>query len=152
MVKSYSIEELRAMLDGDRKQRKKHNEHREHDMQVICVNWFSSKFPHLEPFFWSTPSGGYRSKKTAIDMKKEGQKSGVPDLFLAYPNNNSHGLFIEMKKSDIGKKGQLIGKGRLSKSQEERIAKLREVGFIVEVCYTFEQFKEIITQYLMPKQ
>lgn len=84
-------------------------------------------------------------------MKAEGQKAGVPDLFLAYPCKGYHGLFIEMKKSRVGKRGRLIDKGKTSEYQDAMIANLRKVGYRVEVCYSFDQFKEIIKQYLFIK-
>lgn len=127
------------------------NKHIEHDMQVACVNWFKEHFAAYEPFFWSTPNGGYRSAKTAREMKAEGQKAGVPDLQLAYPCNGYHGLFIEMKKSIMGKRGKLIGKGVCSDAQYKVINDLRKVGYRVEVCYSFDQFKEIVTNYLTIK-
>ena len=36
----------------------------------------------------------------ARKMKKEGQKRGVSDLFLAYPHGSYCGLWIELKKLD----------------------------------------------------
>lgn len=148
----YTIEELHRLW-AEKEKKKSHaiSRHIEHDMQVECVNWFKATFPAYEPFFWSTPNGGYRSAKTARDMKAEGQKAGVPDLQLAYPCKGYHGLFIEMKKSRIGKKGQLIDKGRTSDNQDAVIANLRAVGYKVEVCYSTEQFKQIINDYLIVK-
>ena len=150
MEKRLTIAELHALWDAKNKQvRHARPRHIEHDIQVECVNWFRWRFPEYDPFFWAIPNGGYRSKKTAADMKAEGQKAGVPDLQLAFPSKGYHGLFIEMKKSRIGKRGQLVDKGHTSGYQEAMIENLRKVGYRVEVCYSSDQFKRIITEYLL---
>ena len=152
---SVSVAEFKQMIaeanrraETARKRPTKACEHREHNIQVACVRWFASTFPTYEPFFWATPNGGYRSKKTACDMKAEGQKAGVPDLSLMYPAKGYHGLFIEMKKSEVGKKGQLIAKGKPSEHQVKRMEALRKAGYKCELCYSVEEFKNIIKDYL----
>lgn len=145
-----SIEEYRAFINKANTRTHTHNKPRqlEHDIQVQCVEWFGRTFPEYEPFFWATPNGGFRAKKTAILMKQEGMKAGVPDLQLAYPMHGYHGLFIEMKKSSIGKKGQLIGKGKTSEAQEVRMAALERAGYKCAVCYSFDEFRKTIQGYL----
>lgn len=152
-----SVEEFRRMVEEQNRKdaaamkpgHSRSNRTPEHDMQVRCVNWFADCFPEYEPYFWATPNGGYRSAKTAKAMKAEGQKAGVPDLFLAYPAKGYHGLFIEMKKSEVGKKGGIVGKGKTSDAQEARMAALTEVGYLCVVCYTEDQFKDTIKHYLL---
>lgn len=147
MSDTMSISEFRALQIKSMSHQTIHR-HIEHDMQVACVWWFRAQYHQYRQLFWSVPNGGYRSVKTACEMKAEGQMAGVPDLFLAYPANGYHGLFIEMKKSRVGKRGKLIRKGRLSDKQQAVISRLVEVGYKVEVCYSFEQFKTIINNYL----
>lgn len=147
---SISVDEFRALVDkANKKSTKRMHGTPEHDTQVECVNWFREDFPVFADLLWAIPNGGYRSKATARAMKAEGQKAGVPDLQLAVPRKGYHGLFIEMKKSSVGKKGQLVGKGRTSELQDKMIERLREVGYKVEVCYSFEQFKNITREYLL---
>lgn len=69
----------------------------EHDLQVACVNWFRLSYREYSDLLIAIPNGGYRAKSTARYMKAEGQKVGVPDLFLAVPSGKYHGLWIEMK-------------------------------------------------------
>jgi len=52
-------------------------------------------------------------------MKDAGLKKGVPDVFIAYPVKNFHGLFIEFKSK--GKKA--------SEAQESMMALLREQDY-----------------------
>lgn len=145
-----SVEEFRKFLAKNNKAHTRTHKQRqlEHDTQVQCVEWFGRTYPDYEPFFWATPNGGFRAKRTAIAMKQEGMKAGVPDLQLAYPMHGYHGLFIEMKKSSVGKKGQTIGRGKLSDAQRARMEALERVGYKCATCYSFEEFRKEVTQYL----
>ena len=76
-------------------------------------------------------------------MKAEGQLAGVPDLDLACPRwwpdgSVSHALFIEMKAPG----------GRLSAEQKQIIALLEERDYKVAVCYSAEEAKKVIAEYL----
>lgn len=65
----------------------------EHDEQVTVVQWCDL---HCIPVF-AIPNGGMRHKHTAQELKAEGVRAGVPDLFLPVARGGYHGLFIEMK-------------------------------------------------------
>lgn len=151
-----SVEEFRRMVEEQNRKdaaamkpgHSRSNKTPEHDMQVRCVNWFREKYPEYSNLFFANGNGGYRSQKTAKAMKAEGILSGVPDLTLALPNKTYHSLYIEMKRSSVGKKGQIIGKGKTSERQDEVINALRNAGFKVEICYSFDQFKTIINDYI----
>lgn len=71
-------------------------------------------------------------------LKREGVKKGVPDLFLAVPKKACGGLWIEMKK-----KG-----GKVTLEQREWLAKFVMQGYQAEVCYSFEEAKDIILRYI----
>jgi hypothetical protein len=71
-------------------------------------------------------------------MKEAGVTSGVPDIFMAIPSDNYAGLFIEFK----------FGKNKLTGLQQVFIARLREVGYRVDVCYTFEEARIVVLDYL----
>lgn len=66
--------------------------------QKALIKWWSIQFPQFDNLLFHIPNGGLRNLKTAVRLKAEGVKPGVADLFLAMPNNNWHGLFIEMKR------------------------------------------------------
>lgn len=89
-------------------------------------------------YMFAVPNGGFRHKKTAIYLAEEGVKSGVPDIFLPYPMQGFHGLFIEMK----------YGRNKTTENQDDYIAYLKRAGYCVEICYSFEAAKEIILEYL----
>lgn len=68
---------------------------------------------------FSVPNGGKREKREAIRLKAEGMLAGVPDIMIAEPSREFHGLFLEFKTA----------KGKPSESQKEIITKLREKNY-----------------------
>lgn len=109
----------------------------EHDLQVACVRWFRYRYP--KAMIYAIPNGGYRTPKTAVIMKEEGQLHGVPDLHIPIPRHGFASLYIELKNGKAG---------RLSDWQQQTIAELQQYGNKVEVCRTLTEFEQIVTEYL----
>jgi hypothetical protein len=84
------------------------------------------------------PNGGKRNIVTAVRMKREGVKKGVPDLFLPVSRNGLHGLFIELKR--VGEKA--------TKEQSDWLSKLYYQGYSTAVCHGAESAIETIEEYL----
>jgi len=109
----------------------------EHRLQVACVNWFGYAYPKLKHLLIAIPNGGKRHLTTARKLKAEGAKPGVPDLFLAAPLWSYGGLWIEMKvKPNKPSPNQLTYLKALSND------------YAVAVCYSFDEFERIVTDYL----
>ena len=83
----------------------------------------------------------FMSIQTA-QMKREGVVAGAPDLFLAEPRQDKHGLFIEMKK---------VG-GKTSSSQNEVIDKLRAKGYEAFVCEGADEAYGMLLTYVYGDQ
>lgn len=108
--------------------------------QINLFRWAilqECKYPELI-LLHHIPNGGLRSKATAVRLKMEGVKAGVPDICLPVPRGNSHGLYIELK----------VGKNKTSKNQNNWIDALRIQGYQVDVCYGWEEASEVIANYL----
>lgn len=131
-----SIEELNKLIVRKNKGKVAHSEH---DLQVSCVNWYRLTYPRHAYLLFAVPNGGWRNTTTAAKLKAEGVLAGVPDLFLAIPHGEFHGLWIEMKNGKAG---------RVSEAQKEMIPRLREVGYRCEVCHSLLEFRTIIQDYL----
>lgn len=110
----------------------------ESQQQAECVAWFRAQYPELAQCLFSIPNGGFRSKRTAATIKREGAVPGIPDLFLATPKNGYSGLFIEMKTA----------KGKLSEKQVQMLATLSVHNYSCKVVYSIEEFKQVIAEYL----
>ena len=105
----------------------------EFDIQKLLIAWFRKNYKNIPCF--AIPNGEIRDKVTAARLKQSGTLAGIPDLLIA---DGSPGLFLEVKKNN----------GKLSLNQKVVIAQLKEQGYTVEVCYSYEQGKEIILNYL----
>ncbi len=110
----------------------------EHILQKACVQWFRFNYPKLKYLLFAIPNGGLRNVKVATKLKAEGVVAGVPDLFLAIPNQEAAGLFIEMK----------AGKNQLTEAQKYMIPTLEAQGYQCEVCREFDHFMQIIKNYM----
>lgn len=98
----------------------------------------TAKYPELDLMF-AIPNGGKRHYKTAITLKAEGVKAGIPDIMLPVSRNGYYGLFIELKR---------IKGGTLTLNQKERIPKIINQGYAVAVCYGFEDAQSTIMNYI----
>lgn len=73
----------------------KNNCPKEHDEQVMFVQWFRLQFPHIR--IMAVPNGVRTSIRQAIKAKREGMSAGFPDLFIPQLN-----VYIEMKRRKGG--------------------------------------------------
>ncbi len=115
----------------------------EHDEQAALIAWaraVEGQHPELR-LLYAIPNGGFRSAKTAIAMKAEGVRRGIPDLHFPYPrpDKGQCGMWIEMKAS---------GTGRISQIQKEVHENLRAIGYLVVVAYTATEAIKAICDYM----
>lgn len=96
------------------------------------------QFNHLAKLLFAIPNGGKRNGFEAKNLKNEGVRPGVPDLFLAIPKKGYAGLFLELKK----------GKNKLTENQSVYFDLLQQNNYLVKIVYSFDEFKKIITEYL----
>lgn len=94
-------------------------------------------------YLFAIPNGGMRHPIEAHNLKLQGVKAGIPDLMLAYPSNNYHGLFIELKRNSPRK-------GLISAEQAIWLHRLQNAGYLATVAYGWEDAWKIITNYLQP--
>lgn len=116
--------------------------HPEHSEQVTLIKWWAlacKQFGIPEQLLFAIPNGGKRDVISAKLLKDEGVRAGVPDLFLAVPKGDYHGLFIEMKK---------VKGGVVSNSQKEMGAYLMGRDYYCAVCHGWVEAKTAIEKYL----
>lgn len=88
------------------------------------------------------PNEGKRSKTTGAALKRQGLKSGVPDICLPVPRGKYHGLYIEMKYGD----------NKTTKNQRKWLDMLSGQGYKTAVCYDWISAAEVIFKYLEIKE
>lgn len=96
------------------------------------------RMPELE-YLHHVPNGGKRDKATAIALKRQGVKAGVPDIHLPAPRGEYHGLYIELK----------AGGNTATPNQKRWLKYLRKQGYYTEVCYSWQAAAELIENYLL---
>lgn len=95
------------------------------------------KYPELK-LLHHIPNGGQRNPREAKSLKRQGVKSGVPDLSLPVARGGYHGLYIELK----------AGKNKPTAKQLEWLSELKKQGYYAVVCYGSAEAIKIITGYL----
>jgi hypothetical protein len=119
--------------------RKRDNE--ESRSQTDLIVWWHTAhkdFGIPEMLLYSIPNGGWRDPVGAKILKREGQRNGVSDLFLAVPRCEYHGLYVEMKAA----------KGVVSKEQEEFLKHVTAQGYEAKVCRSYDEAVKEIEGYL----
>lgn len=109
--------------------------------QTALFQWaamMEGRIPELR-LLYHCPNGGSRNAIEARNLRLQGVKPGVPDIFLPCARNGYHGLYIELKRQ----KG-----GRVSVDQKRMILALRAQGYKAEVCRGWEEAKDTICEYL----
>lgn len=112
----------------------------EADQQRKLFQWTTfirAEYPEIDLMF-HIPNGGSRNKLEAANLKRQGVKAGVPDLFLPVSRGGYHGLFIELKH----------GKNKPTEKQTEWLKNLNEQDYAVAVCYGCDEASKKILKYL----
>jgi len=94
-----------------------------------------SGYPELKWMFHIQNASANRSAKVV------GVKAGVPDIHLPISKGGYKGLWIELK----------VGKNKASDKQNEWIDFLRSQGYIVGICYGWEEARDYIIRYIEMK-
>lgn len=100
--------------------------------------WNAGRWPELNLMF-HIPNEGKRSFVRGAQMRAEGLKKGVPDIFLPAPRGQWHGLFVELKR---------VKGSTPSIEQEQWFAQLQLAGYAVCWARGWERAKAAIVQYL----
>ncbi len=111
---------------------------KESEHQKLIWKW-AKQHPICCDFLFAIPNGGTRHIKEITNLKAQGLRPGVSDLFLAYPIHGYAGLWIELKK----KHGAL-----LSEVQQIWLDRMFEVGYQVQVAHGWEEGIKYIEEYL----
>lgn len=114
--------------------------HLESQEQQALVRW-AQYHPIPKNYLSANPNGGYRNPREAARLKLEGVRPGVSDLFLAYPTEQFHGLWIEMKRP----KGHT---SRLTSPQAAWLDRMKGVGYDTHVAYGWEDARYYLETYL----
>ena len=119
----------------------------EHAQQTALFMWAAfgdvrEALPGIHRMF-AIPNGGKRELINAMNLKAEGMRSGVPDVFLPVPRWGLCGLFMEFKRpKSLGKPA-----GKLSDKQEAWRDDLRAFGYGVGEVWTYQEARLMVLQW-----
>ena len=100
------------------------------------IGFLTAQYPGV--LFHHSPMEGRRSKFEQFKLKWLGAKSGFPDLFIFASNRNGNGLAIELK----------VKPNKCTENQNAWLAALHNRNYKTAVCFSFEEAKAVIEQYL----
>ena len=108
--------------------------------QSTLFRWASYAQTQYEELklMYHVPNEGKRSAVTGARLKQAGLKPGVPDVCLPTAHGGYIGLYIEMK----------VKPNKPTDNQKQWLRALREAGHFVAVCYTWEEAKDLIEEYI----
>jgi hypothetical protein len=69
---------------------------------------------------------------------KEGCTAGTPDLFIPWPSQDKHGLFIEMKRHPNAPTAE----------QKTFLDAMAAHGYAAHVCYSWQEALDVFTAYV----
>lgn|SRR5215469_2592882 len=110
----------------------------------LLVNSVNSQDSNVLALHWlhAIPNGGDRNRVVAANMKAEGVKPGVADLFLPVARHGYHGFYIEMKNK----------KGQQSVPQMEFADFVRTQGFLYALFRDWREAFHALCWYLSIEQ
>ncbi len=111
---------------------------KESEHQKLIWKW-AKRHPICCDFLFAIPNGGTRHIKEIANLKAQGLRPGVSDLFLAYPSHGYMGLWLELKKDR---------QAYLSEQQIIWLDRMLQVGYQAQVAYGYEEAIKFIEEYL----
>lgn len=112
------------------------------EQEHLCLMDWINLHPLLREITIHIPNEGKRSFYIGKKLVKMGLRAGVSDLFIPYPNNGYHGLWLEVKCKN----------GHLTFAQIEWLSKMRKLGYAAETGFGFEACRAIIEDYMGRKE
>lgn len=108
--------------------------------QKALIRWCDLIGGYPYNLIYHIPNGGSRHLFEAVNLKKEGVVSGIPDLFLPVAAKGFHGLYIEMKIKKNSSK--------LTENQLKWGMLLTKQGYLVMVCYSWIEAAKLLVEYV----
>lgn len=112
----------------------------EHDIQSAFIEWvrLAEKTDWRLQLLFAVPNGGHRNVVTAVKLKREGVRAGVPDIMLPVACGPFLGLAIEFKRP----------KKPTTDEQDGYIDRLIDAGWMVVVCTEADAAIRTVKDYL----
>jgi hypothetical protein len=113
----------------------------EDEEQATLFDWaarMQARYPELQ-LLHAIPNGGARHAAVGEKLKRTGVKRGVPDICLPVARHGCHGLYIELKRRELG---------RVSAEQAAWMDALVREGYHCALCCGWDAARDVIQRYL----
>jgi len=127
----------------------KKNKRKEEDLQISICEYLDLQYPNV--IYTSDLSGIKLPVGLAVKASKQRTKNyKIPDLLILHPNNQYHGLILELKKSRSAlylKDNVKISNAKHIRDQLKTLLRLSDIGY--KACFScgFDETKQIIDEY-----
>lgn len=105
------------------------------------------KYPALK-WLYAIPNGGFRHIAEAAKFVATGTRAGVPDICLPCSSHGFgqiyYGCYIELKKESR----RNTKNGGCTQEQLDYLKYLTSAGYYCKVCYSWEEAREVLINYL----
>ena len=121
---------------------------KEESTHLAICNYIRLQYPDV--IFMSDGSGLKLPMGLAIKYSKLKSGKGIPDLFIAHPVGEYHGLFIEIKRlgKKVFKSDGYLRKDEHLQQQKDILDRLCDIGYFARFAIGFDEAKEIIDNYM----
>ena len=121
----------------------------ERDLQTKVADYLRIQYP--KAIFHSDYGSGIKLtvRQATIQKRQNGGRRGWPDMFIAEPFKEWHGLFIELKKDGtrLKKKDGTWASDHIAE-QAKMMVDLEKRGYLAKFAVGFEEAKDILDSYL----
>ena len=131
-----------------RKVKPKRKQHKEESLQIQVARYLKLKHPDII-FHSDVASGMKLTMGQAMKNKAMQSGKGFPDMFIAQPNLNHSGLFLELKKegSTVWLRNGLLSQNEHIQGQHAIHRRLHSNGYYATFAIGFNSAVEIIEKY-----
>lgn len=124
----------------------------EYDEHLAVCNWLSTFYPDI--IFFSSGDGLRLPLGLALKFSKLKSNSGIPDIFIAHPNDKYSGLFVELKKTGISiyqKRNPNKFTSETIENQFKTMERLETKNYFCCFAIGFDSAIEVIENYINNK-
>lgn len=109
--------------------------------QISCMEWLREYYPDRFSLIFHCPNETNGNIQHGEMRRRQGVKSGVPDIFDAGGTDTWRSGMFELKRLDKSKT-------KTSKEQKDFLANGASAGSFCAICYGAEEFKKAYLDFL----
>ena len=130
----------RVVVGGHQPKRSEHQEQADFVRALVELAQRDPRYARAVRRTYAIPNGGGRTKRQAAELREEGVRPGVPDIFVSYPVGALKGLYLELKSLT----------GDPSREQREWLNESVDLGYAAACCRGAREAMTVWLAYVDP--